>query len=161
MKGLPSYFRHIQKILLRKGCNPADTEDLIQDAFIKMHEYCHKGGEVRQPEGFLVRTALRLAINARRDAHPELYVDQKIEDLAFLADTNPMPDEVLAGDQCLKRMRSSLDAVSPRTREVFFMNRLDGLSYQQIAHQLGVSVSAVEKHIATAIATLTHQNFNT
>ena len=145
-------------LLLRRGRTREEAEDLIQDAFLKMQEYCERGGQVRQPEGFLVRTVLRLAANARRDAHRNLYCEEPVENLTLIVDTTPTPDEVLAGDQCLERMRDALDAVSRRTRDVFFMQRLDGLSYAQIAQRLGVSISAVEKHIATALAILADAN---
>lgn len=154
MNRLPQYFRRLRTLLVRRGRTPEEAEDLIQEAFLRMQEYCERGGQVHQPEGFLVRTALRLAANARRDAHPELYCAERVENLTFIADTKPTPDEVLAGDQCLERMRDALDAVSRRTRDVFFMHRLDGLSYAQIAERLGVSVSAVEKHVASALAIL-------
>ena len=152
------YFRRLRLLLLRRGRTREEAEDLIQDAFLKMQEYCERGGQVRQPEGFLVRTVLRLAANARRDAHRNLYCEEPVENLTLIVDTTPTPDEVLAGDQCLERMRDALDAVSRRTRDVFFMQRLDGLSYAQIAQRLGVSISAVEKHIATALAILADAN---
>jgi len=38
----------------------------------------------------------------------------------------------------------------PRSREVFLLQRSEGLSYLQIAEQLGISVSMVEKHVARA-----------
>ena len=152
------YFRRLRMLLLRRGRTREEAEDLIQDAFLKMQEYCERGGQVRQPEGFLVRTVLRLAANARRDAHRNLYCEEPVENLTLIVDTTPTPDEVLAGDQCLERMRDALDAVSRRTRNVFFMQRLDGLSYAQIAQRLGVSISAVEKHIATALAILADAN---
>lgn len=158
MPTLPLYFRRLQRMLLRRGRSPDDAEDLIQDAFLKMQEYCERGGQVRQPEGFLVRTVLRLASNARRDEHRHLYCDEQVENLKLLVDTTPTPDEVLAGDQCLERMRDALDAVSRRTRDVLFMHRLDGLSYAQIAESLGVSVSAVEKHMAAALVVLANVN---
>ena len=158
MLRLPDYFRRLQALLLRRGRTREEAEDLIQDAFLKMQEYCEKGGQVHQPEGFLVRTALRLAANARRDEHRDLYCEEQVEDLTFIIDTTPTPDEVLAGDECLKRMRDALDAVSRRTRDIFFMQRLDGLTYAQIAQRLGVSVSAVEKHIASALAVLAEVN---
>ena|ERR1700686_1983875 len=154
MNRLPLYFRRLQKLLLRRGRTREEAEDLIQEAFLRMQEYCGKGGEVRKPEHFLVRTVLRLAINARRDAHRDLYVDQNVEELTFLIDANPMPDEGLAADECLERMRGALDAVSQRTRDVFFMHRLDGLTYAQIARQMRLSISAIEKHMATALAAL-------
>jgi RNA polymerase sigma factor (sigma-70 family) len=158
MGRLPMYFRRLRMLLLRRGRTREEAEDLIQDAFLKMQEYCERGGQVRQPEGFLVRTVLRLAANARRDAHRNLYCEEPVENLTLIVDTTPTPDEVLAGDQCLERMRDALDAVSRRTRDVFFMQRLDGLSYAQIAQRLGVSISAVEKHIATALAILADAN---
>ena len=158
MNRLPTYFRHMQRLLLRRGRTREEAEDLIQEAFLKMQEYCEKGGEVRQPEGFLVRTVLRLSMNARRDEHRDLYADKNVEELTFVIDTNPTPDEVLAGDQCLERMRDALDAVSRKTRDIFFMHRLDGMSYSQIARHMGVSVSAIEKHIASALATLAEAN---
>ena len=154
MRRLPQYFRRLQILLLRRGRSPHDAEDLIQQAFLRMQEYCERGGTVHKPEHFLVRTVLRLAINARRDEHRELYIDQDVEELTLLIDTNPSPDEVLAADECLERMGRALQAVSQRTRDVFFMHRLDGLSYVQIAQQMHMSVSAVEKHVARALAAL-------
>lgn len=130
----------------------------MQDAFLRMQEYCDKGGEVQQPEAFLVRTVLNLSLNAQRDQHRDLYVDKSVEELTFVVDTNPTPDEVLAGEQCLRRMRDALDAVSRRTRDIFFMHRLDGMSYTQIAQVTGISVSAIEKHMARAIAALVQVN---
>jgi RNA polymerase sigma factor (sigma-70 family) len=158
MDRLPTYFRRLQKLLLRRGRARADAEDLIQEAFLKMQEYCEKGGEVRQPESFLVRTVLRLASNATRDEHRDLYADEPVEELTFVLDPNPTPDEVLAGAECLERMKHALDAVSRRTRDVFFMQRIDGFSYAEVAQQLGISVSAVEKHMANALAALANVN---
>jgi len=154
MKWLPQYFRRLQALLLRRGRTRQDAEDLIQEAFLRMQEYCERGGTVEKPEHFLVRTVLRLAINARRDEHRELYVDQDVDELTLLIDTNPSPDEVLAADECLKGMEHALQAVSQRTRDIFFMHRVDGLSYAQIARQKRMSISAIEKHIARALAAL-------
>lgn len=151
---LNTCFRHLRRALLRRGNSRAETEDLIQEAFLRMQEYCNKGGQVRQPGGFLMRTALRLAANARRDAHRELYCDESAEELSQVVDWAPSPDEVLAGHQCLVKMREALDAASRRTREVLFLQRLDGLSYAEIAQRLGISVSAVEKHMAKALVVL-------
>jgi RNA polymerase sigma-70 factor (ECF subfamily) len=160
MDRLSMYFRHMRKILLGRGWTYEEAEDLMQEAFLRMQEYCERGGQVRQPQGFLVRTVLRLAINARRDEHRNLYSDLQSEDLTLILDTSPTPDEVLAAEECLESMRVALDAVSRRTRDILFMHRLDGLSYAQIAQRAGLSISAVEKHIASALAILADANVN-
>jgi RNA polymerase sigma-70 factor (ECF subfamily) len=158
MARLPQYFRRLQKLLLRRGRTQHEAEDLIQEAFLRMQEYCERGGQVERPEGFLVRTVMRLAINARRDEHRDLYTTEQVEELTHLLDTQPTPDEVLAGDECLRRMSVALDAVSRRTRDIFFMHRVDGYSYAQIAQLTGLSISSIEKQIASALAVLAEAN---
>jgi RNA polymerase sigma factor (sigma-70 family) len=146
-------FRRIQKLLLRRGCTRDEAEDLIQDAFVRMQAFCEEGGEVREPEAFLVRTALRLRSNARVHQRRHPYETGVLDELELI-DTSPSPDEVFAADQCLERMRARLDSVSLRTREILFMHRLDGLSYAEIADRLKISISTVEKHIASGVAFL-------
>ena len=46
-----------------------------------------------------------------------------------------------------------LDGLGGRTREIFLMAQLDGLSYVEIGRRLGVSVTTVKKH---AVRALTH-----
>jgi RNA polymerase sigma-70 factor (ECF subfamily) len=97
-------------------------------------------------------------MNARRDEHRELYTVQKPEEFELILDTSPKPDEVFAAEECLERMRVALDAVSRRTRDILFLHRLDGLSYAQIAEQTGLSISAIEKHVASALVILAKAN---
>jgi RNA polymerase sigma factor (sigma-70 family) len=53
-------------------------------------------------------------------------------------------------------MRSGLANLSPRQREVFLLNRVEGYSFAQIAQQLGLSMSMVEKHAAKAVLAMTN-----
>ncbi len=66
--------------------------------------------------------------------------------------TQTWPDahEVVYASQRLNKVERAVAQLPPRCREVFLIHRLDGLSYSQIAVQLGISVSAVEKHMARA-----------
>jgi len=52
------------------------------------------------------------------------------------------------------RERRGVAAPSERSRVVFVLRRLEGLKYRDIAAQLNISVSAVEKHMERAIAHL-------
>ena len=53
-------------------------------------------------------------------------------------------------------MRLGLANLSPRQREVFLLNRVEGYSFVQIAQQLRLSMSMVEKHAAKAILAMTN-----
>ncbi len=53
--------------------------------------------------------------------------------------------------ELLRRIEAIVAAMDPMTREVFLMLRLENLSYARIAHELGISISEVECHVAQAI----------
>jgi RNA polymerase sigma-70 factor (ECF subfamily) len=144
---------YLKRLLQRRGRTVEEAEDLVQEAFVHLQVYCQEGGFVRQPKAFLVRTVLNLAIDARRHDHRDLYEDKSIEELP-LVDRSPAPDEVFAGEERLLHMRRTLKVVSVRAQEAFFLHRLDGFTYAEIAQRFGVSVSAVEKYIATALTVL-------
>lgn len=148
-----SYFPRLEKLLRRRGSTREEAEDLIQEAFLRVKIYCDEGGEVKEPEAFLVRTVLNLSRDVRAHEHRDLYVAERVENLA-IADIGPTPDEVLALEDRLKELELALAGTSPRTREAFLMHRLNGLSYAQIADHFDVSVSSIEKHIARAMSAL-------
>jgi RNA polymerase sigma factor (sigma-70 family) len=127
-----------------------DAEDMLQSAILRMHEYA-KLHTVDNPTAFIVRTARNLSIDAARQAKfvSGLIVDARSE---LIADRSSIQDEVIAARIRLERVREAIQCLTPRTRTVFLMHRIDGLKYREIAAQLGITVSAVEKHIAKAAA---------
>jgi RNA polymerase sigma factor (sigma-70 family) len=153
MWGIKYQLRRIEKLLRRRGASAEDAEDLVQEAVVRLFSYTRKAGEVRNSEAFLTRTALNLAVDLHRSTRRDRFEPEPVETLPLL-DLAPMPDEILAAEQRLLSMKKALDQVSRRTRNVFFMHRLQGFSHGEIAAKLGVSKSAVEKHIASAITIL-------
>jgi RNA polymerase sigma factor (sigma-70 family) len=159
MDGLSAHLNYLKRVLRRRGRTCEEAEDLVQEAFVRMQVYCQQGGTVRQPEAFLARTVLNLAVDVRRRDRRDLYEKQSVEDL-YLIDLSPAPDEVFAAEERLLKIRRTLEALSERTQAAFFLHRLEGFSYAEIAQRLGVSVSAVEKHIANAVAVLAMERQN-
>ena len=153
MERIAQYLRKMRRVLGRRGQKREDIEDLMQDAFVRLLEYCESGAQVREPEAVLVRTVQRLSINHDRDEHRDRYLAEPIEELLVI-DPDPAPEEILAADQYLEQIKTTLDTLSHKTREVFLLQRLHGFSYAQIAKQTGIPVSTVEKHIARAMTAL-------
>jgi len=149
-----STWRALARRIARRLGGGDDAEDLLQSAYLRLAE-----AETRQvieaPIPYLVRSAVNLGIDHRRR---DRLIDnrQPVELLCLdMADPAPLQDEVLAARNRLSSLRDGLERLSPRTREVFLMHRLDGLKYRVIAERLGISQSAVEKHIARAMLFLT------
>jgi RNA polymerase sigma-70 factor (ECF subfamily) len=126
----------------------ADAEDLLHSAFVRLEAY-RAEHVVQDPAAFMVRTAVNIAIDKRR--HDSFIADQPVDAACVeLIDPAPLQDEVNQQRIRLQRVQEGLDRLAPRTREIFLMHRIEGLRYREIAAQLGISQSSVEKHIARA-----------
>lgn len=143
----------LRRLLRSRGRSADDTDDLIQEAFLRLHVYCREH-TVRREEAFLVRAALNLSADKSRRDRIVVMESGVLEDLV-LADPGPAPEDVYAARARLQRWKAGLEALSPRRREVFLLNRVEGYSFTQIAGRLGISLSMVEKHAAKAILFLT------
>ncbi len=138
----------LRRLLKSRGRSPHDIDDLMQEAFLRLQMYCREQ-VVHHEEAFLVRTVLNLSAEQGRRA-TRANVCTAGSDLPDVVDPGPNPEEILAGEQRLRRLELGLQRLTPRSREVFLLHRSEGLSYLQIAGQLDISVSMVEKHIARA-----------
>jgi RNA polymerase sigma factor (sigma-70 family) len=152
MKSRPAYFKRLLKFLRRKGRSHEDAEDLIQEAMLRLHLY---GREVPvlNEEAFLRHAVTNLSIDQHRRDRLDLRKQIPIEELnAYnpLVSTESTPDEVLEAQQRLGRVRAALDAVSLRTREIYFAYRA-GYSYAEIANHMSISHATIKRHIARAL----------
>lgn len=144
-----SGWRALLRRIARATRDSERAEDHLHTAFIRLSEYSRKH-PVENPTGFLVRTAVNASVDARRlhDNRADLRVD--VLGLMGTPDDHPLQDEVIAARIRLEKVQAALDQLTPRTRQVFLMHRIEGMKYREIAARLGITVSAVEKHIAKA-----------
>ena len=130
-----------------------DAEDLLHDAWVRMTE---RTIAVENAEAFLVRSAANGGWDAyrREQREPPSTVLTETQ-ITLVRDDSPLQDEALIARHRLERLLAGVDQLTPRTREVFLMHRLDGRKHREIAAELGISQSAVEKHVAKAVEVLT------
>lgn len=148
--------RWLKGQLRRRDRSEQDVDDLIQEAILRVAQSCQRH-EVRDSAGFLVRTVTRLSMNDCRDRERHPYDPRPVEELESitpLIDTSPPPEEVVSQQQQWNLIERVLDTVDERTRKAFILNRIHGLKYAEVAQQLGVSASTVEKDITWVMALL-------
>ena len=140
-------FSRVRAALMRRGRSSHDAEDLVQEAWIRLTSY-ERDHVVDQPEAFLMRTALNLSIDAHRlrVSHGE----EVLVDDVVLIDLAPTAEAVLLAKERKERLGFWLSRLSPKTRDIFISHRLEGMSYREIAQRHGLSISAIEGHIAKA-----------
>lgn len=142
----------VRAALMRRGRSGHDADDLVQEAWVRMACY-ERDQVVEQPEAFLMRTALNLSIDAHRT---RIGRGEEVElEEVVLLDLSPDTEAVILARERMARLGECLGRLSDKTRDIFLAHRIDGLTYQQIAQQHGLSISTVEKHVAKATLQLT------
>jgi RNA polymerase sigma-70 factor (ECF subfamily) len=128
--------------------SPADAEDVMQDAFLRLHR-CDHLAEYDNPRAVLYKTAHRLALNLIRKRRSNV-LDRATpaEDHVVQA---PSPEksaeeELIASEQEAV-YSEALDQLSPRCRQVIELRTVSELSFKEISDTLGLSVSTLEKHL--------------
>jgi RNA polymerase sigma-70 factor (ECF subfamily) len=137
------------------------AEDLVQDAFMKLHR---QFAEVREPRRWLYRTVHNAALNHRRDtakiiplvpanadSSPESHSSYAID----TTDESPLPDEQIARLEGIGLVRLSLATLDARSRELIRLKFNEDLSYQQISERTGLKpghVGYLLHHALKAIA---------
>jgi RNA polymerase sigma factor (sigma-70 family) len=135
----------------RRRAHPADVDDLVQDVLLRMHTR-QSGDEIQNMEGYLFTVAARtLAQHSQRNRRLGWSTD---DDPADVSPEEISAERILIGRQNLSQAVDIIERLQPRTREVFVLHRFEEMTYPAIAAALGVSVSAVEKHIMIALKTL-------
>lgn len=124
--------------------------DLLQDIFVRIAQQPPQAGE-RNLRSYLFRTAHNLAVDHHRREQRRQTEPVPTEALAGIAAEQPVPEEVADSRQRLALLRRCLTELPPRTREIFELNRIAGLTYGEIAARLGISESSVQKHLAQAL----------
>ena len=152
MASRPTYFEGLLKFLRRKGRSREDAEDLIQEAMLRLHVYGRDAPVVNE-EAFLRCAVHHLSIDQHRRDRLDLRTEVPIEDIDAqnsLVAPESTPEDTVEAQQRLNHIRAILDAVSLRTRKIYFAHRA-GYSHAEIADHMDISNITIKRHIARAL----------
>ena len=130
------------------------AEDCVQAAHLRLAEF-RRTHAVHSENSFLARASRNIAIDEGRKAQvrrrfaPDLSRQWQADETG-----QPLQDDILLARERLHLAQAVLETLPERTRAVFLMHRLSQMKYREIAAAAGISVSAVEKHIARAAQAL-------
>ena len=133
------------------GC--ADrAADLAHDAFVRLLTPDRRAAPpetLTRPRAYLVTIAHGLVVNHWRRLEIErAYLETLV---GRPEEAAPSPEQSALVLATLCELDALLDRLNPRAREAFLLARLDGLTYGEVAEQLGVSERMVKKYMAQAM----------
>jgi RNA polymerase sigma-70 factor (ECF subfamily) len=146
-----SHGAQLRRFLLARVRNLADVPDIVQEVYLRMLRIPHIES-VRTPEAYLFTVAQHVV---QQHTLRQSAVPPSIE-LAQLLNAPPVattgdPALELDAHQCLERLQSALEELSPKVRATFLLHRRDGLSLDEIAARLGISRPMVKKYLMKAL----------
>jgi RNA polymerase sigma-70 factor (ECF subfamily) len=147
--------RALNRFLAARGASPHEAEDILQEVFLKLGKL--PTGPIADPLAYLYRMADNLLLDARRSrtrrsAREEAWTAARhgIGEI----DNQPSAEDQLIARERLNLVRQALGRLPERTLYIFRRFRLDEIGQRQIAAELGITVSAVEKHLQRAYRAL-------
>lgn len=132
----------------RLGC-PEQAADLAHDTFVRVLNQREKIASLRQPRAYLSTIARRLVIDHwRRHELEQAWLDTLA---ALPEESTPSPEVSWLCLEALLEIDRMLCSLKPEVRKAFLWAQLEGLTCQQIAERLGVSLATAERYIAKAV----------
>ena len=147
------YARELHDFLYYKYGKGNNPKDLVQEAFLKLWNNCHKV-VLEKARSFLFTVANRQMLN-------ELAKKKTV--LNYVA-SNPgkehnkeSPEYILQEREYMDMLKRSIEGLPEGQRVAFLLNRIEEKKHQEIAEMLGISRKAVEKRIYKALKKLNKQ----
>lgn len=138
----------LRRFVLARGIH--DPDDLLQDLWVNIHSAT---GPIADPLGYIMRAAQNLIIDRIRGEARRRRREERWSQVVTESESGPFdsPSErtIIAREQ-LQQVQAAIAKLPAKTKDIFYRYRLNGFTRGEIADELGISVSAVEKHLKKA-----------
>jgi RNA polymerase sigma factor (sigma-70 family) len=133
---------------------PEVAADLTQETYLRFHQFIQT-----TPPNNARALAYRIAVNLANDNQRKVKVRDNYNantDFATLEGLHPSdmpgPEQTVMAKQQLQCLQDALDELTEECRTVFLLHSIHGMTYPEIAVQLGISRSLVGRHLVKALA---------
>ncbi|WP_340266052.1 RNA polymerase sigma factor [Sphingobium mellinum] len=147
----------LRRLLVARVGDPVEAEDLLQELWLRVRE--RVDGPVENGRAYLFRMAQNLVIDRRRERHRRMARERRWsdEETGFArpgedpADHRQSAEALMIAREEVALLASAIGNLPEGARRAFKLHKLDGLTHAEVAQQLGISKSGVEKHMAVAM----------
>ena len=121
-----------------------DADDIVQEAFMKIWEILESGATIHDIKAYLYRAV-------RNGAIRRMSGDSHTLGLEAMAD---VPDEEIDTSERDAKLWEAIGRLPERCREIFLMSKRDGLTNEEIAEELDISIKTVKNQMTKAFSRL-------
>src|SRR3569833_1566117 len=135
----------VYRLAYRLSGNQQDAEDLSQETFVRVF-LSLADFSPGTFEGWLHRITTNLFLDMVR-RRQRIRFDALPEDTARLPGTSPSPEQVYADPHLAPQIQAAMDALSPEFRVAVVLCDIEGLTYEELAATLGITLGTVRSRI--------------
>lgn len=144
--------RPLMAFFLRRVGDHAEAEDLTQEVFMRLVR--SERPDVRSADAYIFQIAANLVRDRGRMRSYRATQTTAIAEGERRRGEPLDAERILIGKDNLEAVVAVLKELNPKTRDIFLLNRLEGMSHNDLAEMFGISASAIGKHIYKASAIL-------
>jgi RNA polymerase sigma-70 factor (ECF subfamily) len=154
------YSRELHNFILRRIPQSQDVNDLAQEVYLRLHRI-PETRVIEKPLAYLYGISKRVLADFR------IEVDERREHIAevdpedwYKSPSLVLPDDLGDRLNLQQQLDRALASLPPMHAAVILAHKRDGLSYEEVAKKLGVSVHTVEKYVTQAKARIRSQEWD-
>lgn len=147
------YCKRLYGFVFRYLKQDADTEEIVQEVFIKVWESGNKIDAYSSFESFLFTIAYNATISLFRKKVNEKKYLEHLKSLQQFENAPDLTNEIYF-HELNKTVQTLLNELTPRQKEIFQLSRNEGLTHGEIAEKLNISINTVKKHMVNTLAFL-------
>lgn len=129
--------------------NHDDTEDILQSVFIKLWDKHEKLRTDTCFEAFLMTIARNTVYNFFKQRFNQRTLTEAVAKQE--SHNAPSSDELVIETELFGLLNQLVEALPPKRREIFILNRFKGYTYREIGEQLGISENTVDTQMRKAL----------
>ncbi|MBQ8500040.1 MAG: RNA polymerase sigma-70 factor [Bacteroidales bacterium] len=142
-------YRPLCLYALHYVADPVTVEDIVQDSFAALWERLQTGQTVANRRAYLYMMVRNRCLDHLRKAGIKTEELKPYDTYGIIDDDDA---QERAGIEA--RLWTAIDSLPGKCREVFLLSKRDGLKYEEIAQELGISENTVRNQISKALKTL-------
>lgn len=150
-----AYFDRLYKFAFSILHSAEFAEEAVNDVFLNIWQKRSRLKTINNLTNYLFISTKNTSFNylskfrkERNTTLDEVLVRFEIDELT--------PETALFSAEIRSEIEQAINQLSPKTKLVFQMAKVEGLKYKEIAEILNISVNTIDNHIATAIKKLSH-----
>ncbi|MDO6426775.1 RNA polymerase sigma factor [Thalassotalea sp. 1_MG-2023] len=134
--------------IMKMSVEPQDVDDILQETFIRVL-HSNEQQAIKSPKGYLFVVSRNLVLKKLMQQSKEIHTE--LDDALLESDGENVVEKELFQKRKFERFTNVLNSLPEKNRRAILLRKLYCLSHKEIAKKMNVSVSSVEKYIATGL----------